>query len=224
MGALEIPIHMLFIGELLSISICDGLPPNTMVTNLYGPNECTTFSKAQVVDRASLKRISIGRGLGLTTGLVDPSDDSKLVPRGSIREPLLEDRLVAAGYLGKSPSITAVFIKDIARLFERSAMLALKVVATGSTRPETLQGTISMAARNSSDGGTLRSSWMASASNWAISSTTSRHVWSIVKILTLSPRSQSREQAIRKCSFPFWKSTRCLLSMTWHLLEPSASS
>ena len=112
---------MLLIGEQLSISICDSLPPNTMITNLHGPTECTTCSKAQVVDRASLKRISIGRGLGLTTLLVDPSDDSKLVPRGSIRELLLEVPLVAAGYLGKAATIAAVFVNDLARLLERSA-------------------------------------------------------------------------------------------------------
>ena len=121
MRALKNLIHMLLIGEPLSISICDSLPPNTMVTNLYGPNEYTTFSKAQVVNRASLKRISIGRGLGLNTCLVDPSDDSKLVPRGSIRELLLEGPLVAAGYLGKAATITAVFVNDLARLLERSA-------------------------------------------------------------------------------------------------------
>ena len=121
MKALENLTHVLFIGEPLSMSVCDGLPPNTMVTNLYGPTECTTFSTAQVVDRASLKRISIGTGLGLNTWLVDPSDDSKLVPRGCIGELLLEGPLVAAGYLGKAATTAAVFVNDLAWLLEKPA-------------------------------------------------------------------------------------------------------
>ena len=121
MGALKNPIHMLCIGELLSVSICDGLPPNTTVTKLYGPNECTTFSKAQVVDRASLKRISIGTGLGPNTCLEDPSNDSKLVLRGSIRKLLFKGPLVVAGYLGKAATVTAVFVNDLARILGKSA-------------------------------------------------------------------------------------------------------
>ncbi|KAI4273878.1 MAG: hypothetical protein LQ337_004329 [Flavoplaca oasis] len=118
MKALENLIHVFFIGEPLSLSVCDGLPRNTVVTNLYGPTECTTFSTAHVVDRTSLKRISIGTGLGLNTWLVDPSDDSKLVPRGCIGELLLEGPLVAAGYLGKAATTATVFVNDLAWLLK----------------------------------------------------------------------------------------------------------
>ena len=51
----------------------------------------------------------------------EPSDDSELVHRGSIRELLLEVPLVVAGYLGKAATITAVFVNNLARLLKKSA-------------------------------------------------------------------------------------------------------
>ena len=120
--ALENLIYVLLIGKPLLIRVCNSLPPNTMDTSLYGPTECTIFSTAQVVDRASLKRISIGKGLGLNTWLVDPFDDSRLLPRGCIGELLLEGPLIVAGYLGKAATTVAVFVNDLAWLLEKSAI------------------------------------------------------------------------------------------------------
>ena len=125
---------MLIIGEPLSISICDSLPRNTMVTNLYGPTKCTTCSKAQVVDKASLKRISIGTGLCLNTCLEEPSNDSKLVLRCSTRELLLKVPLNVASYLSKAATITAVFVNNLAGFSKNPQMLALKVVAPDSNK------------------------------------------------------------------------------------------
>ena len=53
------------------MSVCDGLPLNTMVADLYGSINCTILKWSI---------ISIGTALGLNKELVDPSDDSKLVP------------------------------------------------------------------------------------------------------------------------------------------------
>jgi amino acid adenylation domain-containing protein/non-ribosomal peptide synthase protein (TIGR01720 family) len=110
--------HVHFIGEALSTDDCSGLQPDVLVTNLYGPTECTTFSTARLLTRASGERIGIGAGLGLRTWLVQPFDHSKLVPMGCIGELLLEGPLVAAGYLGDEVKTAAAFINDPPWLLE----------------------------------------------------------------------------------------------------------
>ncbi|KAF2468357.1 acetyl-CoA synthetase-like protein [Lindgomyces ingoldianus] len=155
MKALENLTHVFFIGEPLSTSICDGLPPNTVVTNLYGPTECTTFSTAQVVDRTSLKHISIGTDVGLNTWLVDPSDDSKLVPKGCIGELLLEGPLVAAGYLGKSATTATVFVNDLAWLLENPTSAGpegrrSRLYKTGDLARYNIDGTLEFLGRRDS--------------------------------------------------------------------------
>ncbi|KIE00723.1 nonribosomal peptide synthase, partial [Metarhizium majus ARSEF 297] len=110
--------HVHFIGEALSADDVGGLHPDSAVTNLYGPTECTTFSTAQQVttNKASnsdkRQRIGIGLGLGLRTWLVQPFDHSKLVPLGCVGELLLEGPLVAAGYLGEEEKTATAFIND----------------------------------------------------------------------------------------------------------------
>ena len=54
----------------------------------------------------------------LNTWLVDPSDNSKLVPRGCTGELLLEGPLVAAGYFGKAATTATVFVNVLAWLLE----------------------------------------------------------------------------------------------------------
>lgn len=117
--------HILFIGEALTVDDVGGLHPDTVVTNLYGPTECTTFSTAQqvIVQRASDKRIKrvpigIGAGLGLRTWLVQPLDHSKLVSLGCVGELLLEGPLVATGYLGEEKKTAAAFTNDPAWLLD----------------------------------------------------------------------------------------------------------
>ncbi|KAG5930352.1 NRPS protein, partial [Claviceps africana] len=113
--------HIHFIGEPLSTDEIDGLHTDTVVTNLYGPTECTTFSTAQRVlgDPSSSKQIiGIGSGCGLCTWLVKPTDHSKLVPLGCVGEVLLEGPLVAAGYLGAEKKTAAAFFNDPAWLLK----------------------------------------------------------------------------------------------------------
>ncbi|KAF2752950.1 acetyl-CoA synthetase-like protein [Pseudovirgaria hyperparasitica] len=155
MKALENLSYVFFIGEPLSMSSCVGLPPNTVVTNLYGPTECTTFSTAQVVDKTSFKRISIGKGLGLNTWLVDPSDDSKLVPRGCIAELLLEGPLVAAGYLSKAAATVTVFVNGLNWLLESPTNIGAKgrrsrLYKTGDLARYNIDGTLEFLGRKDS--------------------------------------------------------------------------
>lgn len=119
--------HIHFIGEPLSAEDMDGLPSHIIVTNLYGPTECTTFGTAQQVltdPSSSNRRIGIGAGRGLRTWLVKPADHSKLVPLGCVGEVLLEGPLVAAGYLGAEEATAAAFFHDPVWLLEGSTKYA----------------------------------------------------------------------------------------------------
>ena len=50
---------------------------------------------------------------------MDPSDDSKLVPRSYVGQLLLEVPLVVAGYLRKAATTAAIFVNDLAWLLKK---------------------------------------------------------------------------------------------------------
>jgi amino acid adenylation domain-containing protein len=84
--------------------------------NAYGPAECTTNSVVNVNPKSPETATKIGKGLGLLTWIVHPTDYNKLMPIGMIGELLLEGPLLGLGYL-KDPKKTAeAFIQDPAWL------------------------------------------------------------------------------------------------------------
>jgi amino acid adenylation domain-containing protein len=104
--------HLHFIGEPLYANDIKDINPGPEVSNLYGPTECTTLSTARVFQEADGPQASIGKGIGLNTWIVSPSDHDCLAPLGTIGELLLEGPLVGAGYLGDLEKTAAAFIKD----------------------------------------------------------------------------------------------------------------
>ncbi|KAI3055098.1 hypothetical protein CBS147353_11361 [Aspergillus niger] len=83
------------------------------LVNAYGPAECTPISTINVEFQPSTEEaISIGRGAGLVTWIVNPDDPNRLLPPGCTGELLLEGPLVGKGYI-KDPEKTAkAFIED----------------------------------------------------------------------------------------------------------------
>ena len=63
--------------------------------NVYGPSECTTLSvmNPDILDPSTATRI--GKGAGVVTWVVDPTDHNILVPIGAVGELLLEGPLPA---------------------------------------------------------------------------------------------------------------------------------
>ncbi|KAI3317100.1 hypothetical protein HD806DRAFT_541604 [Xylariaceae sp. AK1471] len=56
--------------------------------------------------------VHIGKGIGALTWVVDSNDHTKLVPRGTTGELLLEGPILAVGYLGEPEKTEAAFIDD----------------------------------------------------------------------------------------------------------------
>ncbi|KAI6765955.1 hypothetical protein HG530_007025 [Fusarium avenaceum] len=78
----------------------------------YGQSETTTVATVNPHPATPEQAMSIGKGVGLVTWVVDPENHENLLPLGSIGELLLEGPAVGHGYF-KDPKKTAeVYISD----------------------------------------------------------------------------------------------------------------
>ncbi|KAK8920223.1 Nonribosomal peptide synthetase dtxS1 [Metarhizium anisopliae] len=85
----------------------------TAIINVYGPAECTpTVTLSEV----SADGITIGRGAGVCTWVVDVNNSQFLAPLGEIGELWVEGPLVGQGYLANPDKTATVFVKDPAWL------------------------------------------------------------------------------------------------------------
>ncbi|KAI0460296.1 peptide synthetase [Xylaria acuta] len=101
-------------GEAISAGDSAIWSKTTKVVNAYGPSECTvgcTINNDVGVE-SHKPHISIGRGVGAATWIVEPTDHEQLVPIGTVGELLIEGPIVGPGYLGEPEKTAAVFIND----------------------------------------------------------------------------------------------------------------
>ena len=93
----------------------------TMVTvkNAYGPCECTP--PIALVDVDAKSTATIGRGVGVNTWVVRPSDHNYLVAVGNVGELLLEGPIVGTGYIGNPERTAASFIENPSWLLRGAA-------------------------------------------------------------------------------------------------------
>lgn len=77
---------------------------------IYGPSECTPMTTCHDIDASG--RISIGRGVGVSTWIVDPANHQSLTPVGMVGELCLEGPLVGKGYLNDPEKSAASFVED----------------------------------------------------------------------------------------------------------------
>ncbi|KAF4509152.1 hypothetical protein G6O67_005445 [Ophiocordyceps sinensis] len=104
-------------GEAVSV---DDITPwwgKTRLVNAYGPAECgiSTISRGQ---SSPEHVISIGKGAGLVTWVVDPGNHNSLLPPGDVGELVLEGPLVGRGYLDDPEKTARSFIEDPAWLLQ----------------------------------------------------------------------------------------------------------
>lgn len=82
---------------------------DTAIINVYGPAECTP---TVTLSELSTNGITIGRGAGVCTWVVDPNNSQALVPVGEVGELWVEGPLVGQGYLNNPEKTAAAFFQD----------------------------------------------------------------------------------------------------------------
>lgn len=101
-------------GEAISAGDSAVWSKTTKVVNAYGPSECTVGCtvNGDVGAESHKPHISIGRGVGAATWIVEPTDHNLLVPIGTVGELLIEGPIVGPGYLGEAEKTATVFVND----------------------------------------------------------------------------------------------------------------
>lgn len=86
-----------------------GTGAHTQIINLYGPAECTpTVTVASITGG----EVSIGRGRGVCTWVVDPDNASQLAAIGATGELWIEGPLVGDGYFNNPDKTAASFVHN----------------------------------------------------------------------------------------------------------------
>lgn len=78
----------------------------------YGPAECTVLATSVDNYKNEFGPSYIGRGTGLTTWIVDPVEETRLAPIGTVGELWLEGALVGDGYFDDPIRTAETFVKD----------------------------------------------------------------------------------------------------------------
>lgn len=99
-------------GEKLSAKQAEHWSKLVNLKNPYGPSECTPTATIMTITPNDEFKGSIGKGLGLTTWVVDTAGESSLAPIGSVGELWLEGPLVGAGYYGDKEKTMTAFVED----------------------------------------------------------------------------------------------------------------
>lgn len=86
--------------------------PHVNTFNSYGPAECSAGTLYGRISTDGLSSISIGKGAGVSTWIVDPKSSARLSPIGTVGELYLEGPLVGQGYLKDEVKTAASFIKN----------------------------------------------------------------------------------------------------------------
>lgn len=105
-------------GEAISSSDAAEWGQKTKIVIAYGPSECTVGCTINNDIPSGRSYTSIGKGVGGTTWVVDPSDHNRLMPIGAVGELLVEGPVVGDGYLNNPEKTAEVFIQDPAWLLE----------------------------------------------------------------------------------------------------------
>ncbi|KAI0508854.1 peptide synthetase [Xylaria bambusicola] len=101
-------------GEAISAGDSAVWSKTTKVVNAYGPSECTVGCtvNSDVGAESHKPHISIGRGVGAATWIVEPTDHNHLMAIGEVGELLIEGPIVGPGYLAEPEKTTAVFVNN----------------------------------------------------------------------------------------------------------------
>ncbi|KAK7216080.1 hypothetical protein V2G26_004083 [Clonostachys chloroleuca] len=110
----EIPTmeRIYFGGESVTKEDLSRWMPQSTVTIMYGPSECSSTTVFWRVPKTVPDRLPIGCGVGASTWIVDQKSNDRLAPVGTIGELWLEGPLVGIGYLNNKERTEASYLED----------------------------------------------------------------------------------------------------------------
>jgi amino acid adenylation domain-containing protein/non-ribosomal peptide synthase protein (TIGR01720 family) len=100
-----------FGGEVLPRDEIDYWKDRAKLMHSYGPSECTPCAVSRILDPTT-KCLTIGKGVGTRTWVVDPEHGNSLMAIGDIGELWLEGPLIGQGYLNDDARTNAAFIEN----------------------------------------------------------------------------------------------------------------
>ncbi|KAI9731551.1 MAG: NRPS [Cirrosporium novae-zelandiae] len=103
---------LILMGEALAKDQIEVWADKVCLINGYGPSECSVVSTVQKGLKRSSDPANIGKAVVGASWIVDPTDDNRLVPIGSVGQLLLEGPHLARGYLDNPKKTAEVFIHD----------------------------------------------------------------------------------------------------------------
>lgn len=87
--------------------------PHVNTFEVYGPSECSAITLYHRVPKTTAAAVhSIGKGIGVLTWVVDPGNQDRLAPLGTVGELYLEGPLVGQGYFENEEKTAAAFIEN----------------------------------------------------------------------------------------------------------------
>ncbi|PNP38749.1 hypothetical protein TGAMA5MH_09314 [Trichoderma gamsii] len=147
---------LLLAGEAMSPSDVSRFKGISKLLNAYGPSECSICATAANVGQVSLgSAVSIGKGVGQRTWVVDPGNGNYLVPIGVEGELWLEGPLVGQGYLNDEERTSAAFVQDPSWLLQGIPELGIsgrrgRLYKTGDIVRYQMDGTLTFVGRKDS--------------------------------------------------------------------------
>lgn len=114
---------LLLAGEGLSKSDVGHASVVGTLLNAYGPAECTVCATAASLRAHANGQPPIGKGIGQCTWVVNPEDETQLVPIGVEGELWLEGPLVGQGYLDNEQQTAAAFVQNPTWLLRGTATM-----------------------------------------------------------------------------------------------------
>ncbi|KAJ5673087.1 AMP-dependent synthetase/ligase [Penicillium longicatenatum] len=89
-------------------------PANVNTVEVYGPSECSVMTSCYRIPlKEAVAASSIGKGIGTVMWVVDPENQDRLAPLGTVGELFIEGPLVGQGYYQDQKKTTAAFIEEI---------------------------------------------------------------------------------------------------------------
>lgn len=134
-------------GELIGTNTTDTWAKEVKLLGGYGPAECTVFAAYNPLSTNDFRPEVIGYPVGSVAWLVDPWNDTRLVPVGAVGELIVQGPIVGRGYLHDPQRTEASFLSNPVWLSEYNGSRHHRLYKTGDLARYNSDGTLTILGR-----------------------------------------------------------------------------